>query len=409
MGNIYTSESCPLCRGKLEHDKNLSAFICQNLECKKVSTVNKVRVKFGKKTRRRFQSYKEAEQFLSMLRYKYGENEYDPRDYEATNPLGFKTLADAYLQVKKEEEIGFKHYKDIKRTLDLAAKEWGDRNIKNLAEPEIEDFLNNAQSLKKEIKTVGAKTRNERKSHLQGFWKWVVRREKKRSGLQLPEFPTISFKSKLRTITDISVQEKIIDKIKELFYDINPRIWIAVLFLSFYPKIRPGELRKLEEHNIWLDQNVLFFPHPKEGEPKYVHIAPEHSHLLRDHWISSVGGSLYFFRNIKPRRGTTLGSPFGRDTLLRWWKKACKELEINGITLYPGTKHTTVTALSRVLTPEQIKRGGTGHRSKAFDRYLIPSEQESIMVTEAVLELRKKNRKKQERKVLNLKGEFAKS
>ena len=40
--------------------------------------------------------------------------------------------------------------------------------------------------------------------------------------------------------------------------------------------------------------------------------------------------------------------------------KACNNLGIKGVDLYGGTKHSTATALSEFLTPEEIKRGGTG-------------------------------------------------
>ena len=49
------------------------------------------------------------------------------------------------------------------------------------------------------------------------------------------------------------------------------------------------------------------------------------------------------------------------------------ELGVTSVSLYPGTKNSTVTALGGILTPEEIKRGGTGHQtSAAFERYLLP-------------------------------------
>jgi len=50
-------------------------------------------------------------------------------------------------------------------------------------------------------------------------------------------------------------------------------------------------------------------------------------------------------------------------------------LGIDGVPLYRGTKHSTVTAMRRSgLSPEEIKRA-TGHATnKAFDRYLQVDE-----------------------------------
>jgi len=68
--------------------------------------------------------------------------------------------------------------------------------------------------------------------------------------------------------------------------------------------------------------------------------------------------------------------------------KACPNLIIEGVDLYGGTRHTTTTALSKVLTPEQIKRSGTGHNTnKAFERYLQPHIDESLMVAKTATKL----------------------
>jgi hypothetical protein len=60
-----------------------------------------------------------------------------------------------------------------------------------------------------------------------------------------------------------------------------------------------------------------------------------------------------------------------------------------GVTLYPGTKHSAVTALGDLLTPEQIKRGATGHATnKAFERYMKTDIQDKMTVRRALKHLR---------------------
>ena len=55
------------------------------------------------------------------------------------------------------------------------------------------------------------------------------------------------------------------------------------------------------------------------------------------------------------------------------------------------TKHSTATALGEFLTPEQIKRGGTGSATnKAFERYFQPRRTESTKVVSTIKELQKK-------------------
>ena len=60
-----------------------------------------------------------------------------------------------------------------------------------------------------------------------------------------------------------------------------------------------------------------------------------------------------------------------KNYLYLWWKKACKNLGIDGVDLYGGTRHSSTTALREAFTPEQIRNSGTLHSTnKAFDRYL---------------------------------------
>ena len=47
----------------------------------------------------------------------------------------------------------------------------------------------------------------------------------------------------------------------------------------------------------------------------------------------------------------------------------CKNLGIDGVDLYGGTRHITVIALRKFATPEQIKRATMHSTNKAFERY----------------------------------------
>ena len=59
--------------------------------------------------------------------------------------------------------------------------------------------------------------------------------------------------------------------------------------------------------------------------------------------------------------------------------RACKNLGVEDVGLYGGTKHTVATALGQLLSPEEIKRGGTGSKTnKAFDRYFQPQKREHV-------------------------------
>ncbi|MBW2610067.1 MAG: hypothetical protein JRC68_06960 [Deltaproteobacteria bacterium] len=81
---------------------------------------------------------------------------------------------------------------------------------------------------------------------------------------------------------------------------------------------------------------------------------------------------LYFFRHDRARKGVHKKNKgqFGEKYWYKWWKKACRNLEIEGVDLYGGTRHSTVIDLGEHYTPEEIMLNGTGHTTnKAFSRY----------------------------------------
>lgn len=74
-----------------------------------------------------------------------------------------------------------------------------------------------------------------------------------------------------------------------------------------------------------------------------------------------------------------------------WWDNACGNLGVQGVGLYGGAKLSIATVFGELLTPEEIKRGGTGSRTnKAFDRYFQPLKMEKLKVREAIKVLKNK-------------------
>jgi len=55
--------------------------------------------------------------------------------------------------------------------------------------------------------------------------------------------------------------------------------------------------------------------------------------------------------------------------------------------------HTVATALGQLLSPEEIKRGGTGSKTnKAFDIYFQPQKREHVRVITAIKRLKEEAR-----------------
>jgi len=382
-GTISTNQRCPECGGVLKYVEGRGIFRC--LEHSKITWLRNCFVRFGRNHTKRFKAVAEAERHLTYLRAQTDHDLFDIRDWQKNAPLSFKSLREKFLIFKNREQIGTKQLKHIEHVLELAGENWDSMSIKSIGEGEIDDFFAKDHG-------VGNKTLANYKSVLTDFWKWVVRREKRISKLEMPEFPDIRFKLGWRNITDIETQQKIVDEVYRISYDINPRIWLGIKLLTLYPKVRPGEMRNIQEGHINLSEGWIVFPNPKEKEPKFIHLLPEHTELIKS--IREPRGlpNMYFFRHLKTKSGVKAGIQFGPKYFKVWWDKACKNIGIKEIDLYGGTKHSTVTALGEKLTPEQIQRGGTGHASDAFKRYMLPDVNEAVVVSQAINDMQELNK-----------------
>ncbi|MFH1984738.1 MAG: hypothetical protein ABIL58_23100 [Pseudomonadota bacterium] len=217
-GRIYSDQKCPVCGGNFVHDDHRQGLFC--LDHSKQQAAGRFRVQFGRGTRRRFETYREAERFLYGLRYEVDKGIYDPRDYRLSNPLGFEKLARKWLEIK-EKEVRPGSFKNLKLYIGKAVIQWGASNIKSTGYGEIEDFLHN--------QNVSDKTKSNMKSCLHSFWVWVIKREK----IAMPDFPVINYELGLRKIIDKKTQSEIINEVKEMTYKKNMKIWIGIKFYHY--------------------------------------------------------------------------------------------------------------------------------------------------------------------------------
>jgi hypothetical protein len=217
-GNIYVRGKCQ-CGGTFIYIEKRNGCYCE--KCDKIATKNWY-VCFGREIQRRFShDFLGAERFLTGLRFKHDEGTLDPRDYKSGNPLGFSVQADHWLNKVKVRQLKRQSLVTYTGYINRAVDRWGNRNIKNITNGDIEDFLLDDHK-NRYGDTISSKTRHEMKSVLVQFWKWVVRREKL---VEMPEFPEIGFEMGFREIVDINTQTAIIDKVKELSWSLNPKIW----------------------------------------------------------------------------------------------------------------------------------------------------------------------------------------
>lgn len=321
VGGIYSDQNCRIC-GKRFVDNRRNGLFCPIHE---TETATRFKVIFRSVTRR-FKSYGSAQRFLTGLRFKDDENSFDPRDYQQDKPLGFSTLSLKWLEIKRLT-VKPSSFRNIERYIKKGILHWGDTNIKEIGYAELEDFLLS--------QSVSDKTKANIKSCLHDFWVWL-RKRKILKLYEIPEFPEISYQLRFRNVIDKETQERLLDEIYRISFDLNPRIWVGIKWLCTYISIRPGELIKLREGDIDLDNGYLILSDTKEKRPKLVPIIREDVDLIRS--ITRALPHVHFFRHIKGNGSAKPGTKFGKDYLYKWWKRACTNLGVKGVDLYGGTR-----------------------------------------------------------------------
>lgn len=392
-GNIYTDQVCPVCGLKMLYDSRRSGCFCSVHQ--DIAASNGFRVRYpvqGGYIQKRFPDIAVAEQFLNGLRFKDASPDeiLDPRDYQTSNPLGFENLAEKWLEIKQRQNIKKSTLSNHRRNMERAIAWFGNRNIKMIVEEpgRIEDFLfPPAEYDHRHYRTgkpITSKTRSMLRSTLHSFFEWVSKREKY---IGMPDIPHVAFDLGWRDIVTLEAQQEIISEIRKIT---DVKIWLAIHILSHNPEVRPGELMKVKEKDINLELSMIIVKEKKEGSlspGKYARLWPEELEIILS--FPRAMPDLFFFRHHESRSGVKAGTPYHPRILNTWTKKACLNLGIKPITVYPLTKHSTVTGASRALSPEQIRRGGSKHASNAFNRYLIPHEAESELFQDTIRNLQK--------------------
>jgi integrase len=347
-GGIYSDERCPVCNGVFKNTGKALVCIEHNIKATRFKVLFRGLCK-------RFRCYDDADRFLTGVRYETDIGKYDVKDYRRDNPLAFDNISEKYLEAKKGE-VKLGSHKAIVNHLRYAQKFFGNTNVKDIKYGLMEDFF---KSL-----SVSGKTKHNIKTTLHSFFIWVSKREERDI---MPAFPVISYDLGYRNTVSKEDQIKILDEIKRISYGVNPKIYLGIKWLCTYISIRPGEMVSLIEENIDLKNKYLYFPNPKEKKYKSVPILDEDVRILEG--FNKSFPKMKFFRYGKGVRGHKENESFGREYFYKWWKKACRNLGIEGIDLYGGTRHSSARALRKYRTPEEIRRATMHSTNKAFERY----------------------------------------
>ena len=76
-----------------------------------------------------------------------------------------------------------------------------------------------------------------------------------------------------------------------------------------------------------------------------------------------------FFRHVSGVSGVKSDQAFGNKLFYKYWIKACKEIGIEGVDMYGGTRHSTTTETARRHGSDKAKKASGHQTNKAFERY----------------------------------------
>lgn len=354
-------EVCPVCGSKFQRiggkeakDNSLPLF-CPNHPG---VAPTRYRVMFGGICHHHH-SYDSAKVEYSGLLYKLNAGEFDARDYQIkAKPLSFDRLADEWLDLKATQ-VKPSSWRSLAAGLRKAKAAWGDANIKSIQYAHIEDFIKAYPG--------APKSRSNALAALKQLWSWAHDRYDTPAMKKWPRLGYIEMA--YRDTVDLPTQETIIADIKEH----EPfRVWLCVKWLATYIAIRPGEMQSLTEGQVDRQRGLLIIPHPKEKRAKIIPLIEEDMEIVRA-LPFSFDQSAPFFRHEGGPGGTRPGQPFGGTRLFHAWRNACRRLGVDGVSLYPGTKHSTAMGLRAMLTPEEIKSMTLHSTSESFNRYFQTS------------------------------------
>lgn len=385
-GNIYTRQKCWIFKGRLVHDERRQGCYCEKHRDEQASA--QFYIKFGKDINKRFLTYDKAARYLTGLRYETDAGKFDVRDHLASMPLSFTNQARAYLEYKKRQKLAT--FRAVERYINRAAAFFGDRNVKYIKKKDISRFL---QSLK----NISKKTKANYTSQIRDFYYNFLYEEEEILGLaDLPKMPKIDFELGFRKIINIETREKIVDRFKEMTYEKNPKLWLAVDILCAYNNLRPGDLPRLKEGDIDLEYGVMTFWRPTKSKrkkaPKVIRIRLLDYHIEEIRVLKKefpATGNMIFFRHTA-LSGKKADAPFSENYLYKQWKKACADLGIHDLDLYGGTRHSTTTAMAKALGKTKARKFSGHDTDKAFDRYCQIGDEDTFNSAQIMAKIRGK-------------------
>ena len=370
-GNIHTGVKCS-CGGTMKHIPEKHNCFCK--ECGAPHAGSYI-VRYCKISKRR-KTYSEASRLLTILRYQEDEGTLDARDYRSDKPLFFSQQIEKWLRIKKQT-LNPRSFSNLRRYIYKALDFIGDKNIKHISAGDIEDFLFAPKT------ATSSKTRHDIRSVVNQFFTWVSERE----NIMKPKIPKVEYELGWRKIIDWETQQAIIYEIRRIA---PPKVAFGIDILATYPKLRPDDLRRINEGD-YIDGVIrITNPTKRKNSLKVIHLLGDHIELWLDFQKQHPAlPHMPFFRHHGKGKGFKPDQQFGKDNFYRWWRRACENLGVEGVDLYAGTRHTTVTEIARLAGSIAAKKASAHVTNKAFERYCQAEDETAYQMAEMIHERKK--------------------
>lgn len=314
---------------------------------------------------RRLKNYVEVTKTLQDVLEEIDNETFDVRRYESLESresFMFENIVTAYLDHHerrlKRGELSPAGMKDKRTLIKNHLSVFNGSDIATVNEKRIRDFYNSY--------TDSLRMRDKATAELKTILYYCF--EQTGQITRLPKFPEMAAANMVSPdrFLDYNKQSVVISNIE------NPIYRAAIQTLAIYA-LRPCEVRSLK----WKDinyQKMEFYvqshislnneiPGRKSQKDK-IHPLPigdDFLAILRE-IPRSINDDDYIFKGAH-------GGAIGGNVLTRAWNDACKLARVKGVTLYQGTKHSTLSILGKTFSDSQLRKF-TGHtNSKILQRY----------------------------------------
>jgi integrase len=326
--------NCKKCGKKYEHFEG-EGYVCIDCLTKPERYMvdvcykgERIRISYDKQGKP-LDSYERAYSLLAHINYEIENHLFDPSRYDnkQRKEYLFEVLVKKWLKIKEDEGIVSTHlYCGYDR---LYFKYFYGQDVRDLRTFHINDFY---QSLPDNL---SKKSKKNIMAALHAFFKWLLSLEYID---RMPQFPKIKVDMPNWRWLDIDTQVEVLKAIPEEDRNI-------FLFMALHA-CRPSEARALKVKDLDFSTNRIIIRRTFTGKSKNVLRETTKTGRLREIPISSEMivvlkrlcnkrfGDEFVFLNPRTKR------PYTKTVLHKIWKRACKEVGLEDITLYEGLRHS---------------------------------------------------------------------